>query len=86
MDRIPICAHYELDGQRIDYFPFPAVLSTPSPSWSTCPVGSGISPAAAPGRSCPRRPGDYVEFVEKQIGCHITYVSVGPERDSIIIR
>ena len=29
---------------------------------------------------------DYVEYVEKAIGCHITYVSVGPARDSIIIR
>ena len=25
-------------------------------------------------------------FEQKQIGCHIGYVSVGPERDSIIIR
>ena len=28
----------------------------------------------------------YVEYVEREIGCHITYVSVGPERDAIIIR
>ena len=28
----------------------------------------------------------YVEYVEEAIGCRITYVSVGPERDSIIIR
>ena len=28
----------------------------------------------------------YVEYIEKEIGCHIGYVSVGPERDSIIIR
>ena len=29
---------------------------------------------------------DYVTYVEEQIGCHIGYVSVGPERDSIIVR
>ena len=28
----------------------------------------------------------YVELVERAIGCHIGYVSVGPERDSIILR
>ena len=28
----------------------------------------------------------YVEYVEKAIGCHIGYVSVGPERESLIIR
>ena len=34
----------------------------------------------------PRAARDYVEFTEKAIGCPITYISVGPERDSIIIR
>ena len=34
----------------------------------------------------PQAARNYVEYVERQIGCHITYVSVGPERDSIIIR
>ena len=29
---------------------------------------------------------NYVEYVEKKIGCPIKYVSVGPERESIIIR
>ena len=28
----------------------------------------------------------YVEYIENAIGCPITYVSVGAERDSIIIR
>ena len=27
----------------------------------------------------------YVEYIEKEIGCRIGYVSVGPERDAIII-
>ena len=34
----------------------------------------------------PKEARDYVEYVERQVGCRITYVSVGPERDSIIIR
>ena len=34
----------------------------------------------------PQAARDYVEYVEKAIGCRITYVSVGPERDAIIIR
>ena len=28
----------------------------------------------------------YVEYLEAQIGCRIGFVSVGPERDSIILR
>ena len=29
---------------------------------------------------------DVLEYLEREIGCPITYVSVGPERDSIIVR
>lgn len=29
---------------------------------------------------------NYVEYIEKQIGCHISYVSVGAKRDEIIYR
>ena len=28
----------------------------------------------------------YVEYIEKEIDCHIEYVSVGPERESYIKR
>ena len=86
MDRIPICAHYELDGQRIDYFPFPAVLSAAKPVMEYMPGWKRDISGCRTWEELPKEARDYVEFVEKQIGCHITYVSVGPERDSIIIR
>ena len=86
MDRIPICAHYELDGQRIDYFPFPAVLSDAKPVMEYMPGWKRDISDCRTWEELPKEARDYVEFVEKQIGCHITYVSVGPERDSIIIR
>ena len=34
----------------------------------------------------PENARNYVEYVERAIGCHIGYVSVGAERDSLIIR
>lgn len=86
LDRIPVCAHYSLDGKQTDRFPFPAVLADAQsvveyvPGWK-CDI-SGVRrweelPEAA------RR---YVELIETAVGCHIGYVSVGPERDSIILR
>ena len=86
MDRISICAHYELDGQQIDYFPFPAVLSDAKPVMEYMPGWKRDISGCRTWEELPKEARDYVEFVEKQIGCHITYVSVGPERDSIIIR
>ena len=86
MDRIPICAHYELNGQRTDYSPFPAVLSDAKPVMEYMPGWKRDISGCRTWEELPKEARDYVEFVEKQIGCHITYVSVGPERDSIIIR
>ena len=86
LDKIPVCTHYTIDGQITDEFPFPSLLNDAKPvieymdGWK-CDI-SGVRnwedlPEAA------RR---YVEFIEQNIDCHIGYVSVGPERDSIIIR
>ena len=86
LDRIPVCTRYVVDGVETDEFPFPTALQNARPvveyldGWQ-CDI-SGVRrweelPAAAQ---------RYVTYVEQQIGCRIGYVSVGPERDSIIIR
>ena len=86
MDKIPVCSHYELSGEKTDQFPFPAALAGAKPviEWMDgwmCDLSDirkwNELPLAA------RR---YVEAIEEAIHCPITYVSVGPERDSIIIR
>ena len=86
MEQIPVCAHYELDGKVMDEFPFPALLAEAKPvmeykqGWK-CDI-SGVRTW----EDLPQAAKDYVTYVEEQIGCHIGYVSVGPERDSIIVR
>ena len=34
----------------------------------------------------PREAQDYVNYLEKAVGCSIKYISVGPERDACIVR
>ena len=86
MDRIPVCAHYELDGKQTDRFPFPVALSQAKPvieymdGWK-CDI-SGVRTW----EELPKAAQDYVLMIERAIGCPITYVSVGPERESIIVR
>lgn len=86
MDKIPVCTHYMLNGEQTDRFPFPSALKKAEPvieyfeGWQ-CDI-SGVRTW----EELPRAARDYVSFVEKAIGCTIKYVSVGPERDSIIIR
>ena len=86
MDKIPVCAHYEVNGQQTDEFPFPCLLDEAKPvteyleGWK-CDI-SGIRRW----EDLPKAARDYVEYVERRVGCHIGFVSVGPERDSIILR
>ena len=86
MDKIPVCTHYEFDGELTDEFPFPSDLAEAKPvieymdGWK-CDISF-----ARKWVELPVQARDYVSYIEKQIGCPITYVSVGPERDSIIIR
>ena len=86
MDKIPVCTHYVLNGQETDSFPFPTALNSSKPvieyfdGWK-CDIS-----AVRRWKDLPTEARNYVEFIESQIGCPITYVSVGAERDSIIIR
>ena len=86
LDKIPVCARYLVDGQPTDSFPFPVLLDQAKPviaymeGWK-CDI-SGVRCW----EDLPQAAQRYVEYIEEQIGCHIGFVSVGPERDSIIIR
>ena len=86
MDRIPVCAHYEINGQRTDEFPFPVLLDQAKPVVEYVPGWACDISAARTWEDLPQAARDYVEYVERAIGCRIGYVSVGAERDSLIVR
>ena len=86
MDKIPVCVKYKVDGSQTDRFPFPSLLDKAEPvteyleGWG-CDI-SGVRKF----EDLPKAAQDYVLYIEEQIGCFVKYISVGPERDSIIIR
>ena len=86
MDEIPVCVRYKLHGKEIDYMPFPAVLDECEPvievmkGWK-CDI-SGVRDWW----DLPDEAKAYVNRVEHAIGRVIKWISVGPERDSIIRR
>lgn len=86
MDKIPVCTKYILAGETTDEFPFPSALKKAEPQieyfegWK-CDISK-----IRTWNDLPKAAKDYVIYIEKAIGCPIKYVSVGPERDSIIIR
>lgn len=84
IEKIPVCTHYLLDGKQIDQFPFPLALDRSKPvieymdGWN-CDI-SGIRTW----EELPKAAQDYVNRIEEAIGCPITWISVGAERESII--
>jgi len=86
MKKIPICTKYIVNGKETDRFPFPSALASAKPvteymdGW-----GTDIS-SARKYEDLPKEAQAYIEYIEKAIGCPIRYISVGAERDSIIIR
>ena len=86
MDKIPVCTHYLVNGEKTDRFPFPVLLDEAQPvieyvdGWN-CDISG-----ARTFEELPKEAQDYVKYVEEAVGCHITYVSVGPERDACIFR
>ena len=86
MDRIPVCTHYILNGEQTDEFPFPAALPEAKPVFEYLPGWKTDISGCRKFEDLPKEARDYVLYVEEKTGCRIGYVSVGAERDSIIIR
>ena len=86
MDKIPVCTHYVVDGELTDRFPFPMALEDAEPVVDYMPGWKTDISNVRHWNKLPDEAKEYVKFVEKSIGCPITYISVGPERDSIIYR
>ena len=86
LDTIPVCTKYRLRDRTTDKFPFPSMLNSAEPVTEELPGwGCDIS-GIRRFEDLPKAAQDYVLFIEEQVGCFIKYVSVGPERESIIIR
>ena len=86
LDEIPVCVAYELDGQRIDYFPSTTKLKRAKPILEVLPGWKcdirGIRKYEELPENCRR----YIEFAEKAVGVPFRMISNGPKREDIIYR
>ena len=86
LDEIPVCVRYELNGELTDKFPFPAALDDCKPVIETVKGWKKDISGVRTWEDLPEEAKAYVQMIEKAIRCPIKWVSVGPERDSIIMR
>lgn len=87
MEKIPVCTAYKLkDGTIVRDFPFTSELYEAEPVIEYMEGFMQDVSGIRRYEDLPKAARDYIEFIEREIGCPITYVSVGPEREAIIIR
>lgn len=83
LDKIPVCTAYEIDGEVTTSFPTGARLDRAKPIIEYLD-GFGDVSACRSYEELPEKAKDYIKFIEKAVGCPVSYVSVGPGRDEYI--
>jgi adenylosuccinate synthase len=89
LDGLPtlkICTHYRLpNGDLIDYVPDTPILETVEPVYETWPGWSESTAAIRRWDDLPKNARRYLKRIEELCGAPIVYVSVGPEREAMIV-
>ena len=86
LDEIPVCVKYVLNGEETDRFPFPAALGACKPVIETVKGWKKDISGVRSWEELPEEAKAYVQMIERAIRCPIRWISVGPERESIILR
>jgi len=86
LDEISLCVGYEIDGEVTKDFPVTPILKKAKPVLVTMPGWKCDIRGIKEFDKLPKEAQDYVNFIEKEIGVRISYVSNGPKREEIIKR
>ncbi|MCC8130748.1 MAG: adenylosuccinate synthase [Ruminococcus sp.] len=83
MDKIPVCVHYDVDGEITDNFPTGDKLERAKPVVEYV-KGFGDVSKCRKKEDLPEDALNYIRLIEHAVGRPIKYVSVGAERDEYI--
>ena len=87
IDKVKVCTGYEYRGQVYDNYPASLpMLAEMKPIYQEFEGWPEDISGVRRFEDLPKAAQDYVLFIEKELGCPIPYVSVGAERDAMIIR
>ena len=84
--RLDVAIKYVLNGEKTDTMPFPSVLSRCKPVFETMKGWQSDITGIRTWWDLPEEAKDYVNLVERAVGRPFVWISVGPERESIILR
>lgn len=85
-DRIKVCTAYDVDGKIYDNLPDTLSQQKARPVFEDFEGWGSDTSHCRSWNELPQKAKDYVDFIENRLGRRISYISVGPERDQIIVR
>ncbi|HIZ24899.1 MAG TPA: adenylosuccinate synthase [Candidatus Gallimonas intestinigallinarum] len=85
-EELEICTAYDLNGKIVHEFPFTDALDLCKPVFERVKGWHCDITSCRKFEELPRAAQDYVLLLEKLCECNIKYISVGAEREQIIIR
>ncbi|NLW79741.1 MAG: adenylosuccinate synthase [Ruminococcaceae bacterium] len=83
-DEIPVCIAYEIDGEVTTAFPYGSRLERAKPVLKTFGGWKKDITGVRKKEDLPPEARAYVAFIEESLGCPISQVSVGPQREAYI--
>ena len=85
-DELNICVGYELDGEKLDYYPASQIdQARIVPIYESIPGWSQSTYGARSWADLPAEAIKYVKRVEELIECTVTLLSTSPEREDTIL-
>lgn len=85
LPQIKICTAYELDGEKIDYFPGTiSALERVKPVYEEMPGWESPTADIREHENLPEQARNYIVRLEELISCPVHFISVGPERSQTI--
>ncbi|MBR6259842.1 MAG: adenylosuccinate synthase [Oscillospiraceae bacterium] len=83
-DKIPVCVDYEVDGERLGFFPTDGRLMKAKPVYEYLPGFKTDISGAEKKEDLPPEALNYIKYIEEAVGCPVKYVSVGAGRDDYV--
>lgn len=86
IEKIPVCVAYDVNGTRVEEFPSGEALNIAKPIIEY--MDGWMQPTVNCRRyeDLPENARKYIEYIESAFDCNIKYISVGAERDAIIVK
>lgn len=85
-DEIKACVAYEIDGERIEHFPYSIENVNLKPVYTTLPGWKTDMTKMKSEDEFPENFKKYIEFLESELQTPIAIVSIGPDREQTVVR